>query len=143
MYSKGVKAYQNVGGRDQASTADPYQIIQMLMTGALQKLAQGKGAILRKDYAAKSESLTKALSIVNALQEGLDMSVESELAGNMYDLYDFMKRQIISASTENSAAPVDACIDILREIKEGWDAIPLAAREQGYAERQKLGAVNP
>lgn len=59
MYKKGINAYQSVGGRDQATTADPYQLIQMLMNGALQKLAVSKGAIERQDLEVKSENLTK------------------------------------------------------------------------------------
>lgn len=141
MYKKGVKAYQNVGGRDQASTADPYEIIQMLMAGAIQKLAIAKGAIERNDYSVKSENLTKALSIVNALQDGLDMSVESELVTNMFELYDFVKRQIIDASARNSIDAVDSSINVMRNLKEGWDAIPYEARVKGYAERQSKGAM--
>lgn len=140
MYNKGAKAYQSVGGRDQATTADPYQLIQMLMNGALQKLANGKGAIERKDYAAKSEHLTKAFSIVNALQEGLDMSLNAEVANNMYDLYDFVKRQITDASVNSSVEAVDSCLMIMRSLKEGWDAIPAGAREQAFSQRQQLAA---
>ncbi|MBA3988919.1 flagellar export chaperone FliS [Aliidiomarina maris] len=142
MYNKGVKAYQNVGGRDQASTADPYEIIQMLMAGAIQKLAIAKGAIERKDYSVKSENLTKALSIVTALQDGLDMTVESELVTNMFELYDFVKRQIIDASAQNSIAAVDTSIRIMRDLKEGWDSIPYEARMQGYAEREAKGVMS-
>lgn len=141
MYNKGVKAYQSVGGRAQANAADPYEIIQMLMAGAIQKLAVSRGAIDRKDYAAKSESLTKALSIVTALQEALDMSVESEVTTNMFDLYDFVKRQIIEISANNSIEQIDSAIGVLRSLKEGWDAIPYEARMQGYAQREAKGAL--
>jgi flagellar secretion chaperone FliS len=138
MYKKGINAYQSVGGRDQATTADPYQLIQMLMNGALQKLAVGKGAMERKDLETKSENLTKSLSIVNALQDGLDMSVESEVAGNMYDLYDYAKRQIIEAMTSNNVEAVDNCMMVIRSLKEGWDAIPVEARNQAFAQRQQM-----
>ena len=140
MYKKGINAYQRVGGRDQATTADPYQLIQMLMNGALQKLAIGKGAIERKDLEAKSESLTKALSIVGALQEGLDMSVDSEVTVNMFDLYDYTKRQIIDAMTTNKIESVDNSLMVMRNLKEGWDAIPVEARNQAFSQRQQMAA---
>lgn len=138
MYKKGINAYQSVGGRDQATTADPYQLIQMLMNGALQKLAVSKGAIERKDLAAKSENLTKSLSIVNALQEGLDMSIGSEVAGNMYDLYDYVKRQIIEAMTANKIEAIENSMMVMRSLKEGWDSIPVEARNQAFAQRQQM-----
>lgn len=138
MYNKGVNAYQRVGGRDQATTADPYQLIQMLMNGALQKLAIGKGAIERKDLESKSENLTKALSIVGALQEGLDMNVEGEVSGNLFDLYDYVKRQIIDAMASNNPESIDNCLMVMRSLKEGWDAIPVEARNQAFAQRQQM-----
>lgn len=138
MYKKGVNAYQSVGGRDQATTADPYQLIQMLMNGALQKLAISKGAMERKDLETKSENLTKALSIVSALQEGLDMTVDSEVVNNMFDLYDYMKRQIIEAMGENKLEAVDNCLLVMRNLKEGWDAIPVEARTQAFAQRDQM-----
>lgn len=138
MYKKGINAYQSVGGRDQATTADPYQLIQMLMNGALQKLAVSKGAIERQDLEVKSENLTKSLSIVNALQEGLDMNVESEVVGNMYDLYDYVKRQIVEAMATNKVEAVENCLMVMRSLKEGWDAIPVEARTQAFAERQRM-----
>lgn len=140
MYKKGINAYQRVGGRDQATTADPYQLIQMLMNGALQKLAIGKGAIERKDLETKSESLTKALSIISALQEGLDMNVDSEVTVNMFDLYDYTKRQIIDAMATNNIESVDNSLMVMRNLKEGWDAIPVEARNQGFAQRQQMAA---
>ena len=138
MYKKGINAYQSVGGRDQATTADPYQLIQMLMNGALQKLAVGKGAIERNDLAVKSENLTKALSIVSALQESLDMNVGGEVAGNMFDLYDYVKRQIIEAMTAKTTEAVDNSLMVMRSLKEGWDAIPVEARSQAFAQRGQM-----
>lgn len=138
MYKKGINAYQSVGGRDQATTADPYQLIQMLMNGALQKLAVGKGAIERKDLETKSESLTKALSIVSALQESLDMNAGGEVAGNMYDLYDYVKRQIIDAMTTSSTEALENSLMVMRSLKEGWDGIPVEARNQAFAQRGQM-----
>lgn len=138
MYKKGINAYQSVGGRDQATTADPYQLIQMLMNGALQKLAVGKGAVERNDLAVKSENLTKALSIVSALQESLDMDVGGEVAGNMFDLYDYVKRQIIEAMTSKTTDAVDNSLMVMRSLKEGWDAIPVEARSQAFAQRGQM-----
>ena len=138
MYKKGINAYQSVGGRDQATTADPYQLIQMLMNGALQKLAVGKGAIERNDLTVKSENLTKALSIVSALQESLDMNVGGDVAGNMFDLYDYVKRQIIEAMTAKTTEAVDNSLMVMRSLKEGWDAIPVEARNQAFGQRSQM-----
>lgn len=66
------------------------------------------------------------------------MNVESEVVGNMYDLYDYVKRQIVEAMGTNKVEAVENCLMVMRSLKEGWDAIPVEARTQAFAERQRM-----
>ncbi|RUO43027.1 flagellar export chaperone FliS [Aliidiomarina taiwanensis] len=143
MYNKGLKAYASVGVSNQVVTADPYRVIQMLLQGALDKMAYAKGAIERKDFAAKAENLTKSVAIVNALQDALDMDVKAEVTNNLFDLYSFIIDQLTDVSVDNDITKLEETMFVLRQIKEGWDAIPVSAREEGLrmqAERQAAGA---
>lgn len=128
----GVKAYKSVGVRDELMVADPHRVIQLLMQGALENMAKGKGAIGRKDFAAKAQTLGKAMSIILALQASLDMSVDTEIANNLWSLYDFMHNELVSASSGNDAQRVQDVMDIMLSIKSAWDQIPVADREKGY-----------
>ncbi|CUS47194.1 MAG: flagellar export chaperone FliS [Idiomarinaceae bacterium HL-53] len=141
MYNKGLKAYQTVGVSNQAATADPHRVIQMLLQGALEKMAYAKGAIERKNHEEKARHLTKAVAIVSALQSALNLDVKADVANNLYDLYAFIMDQLTDVSLDNDVEKIDRTMYIIRQIKEGWDAIPPEAREEGYRMQQQREAV--
>lgn len=130
--SYGIKAYKSVGIKDDLAVADPHRVIQLLMQGALEKMAHAKGSMERKDYAGKSASISRSMSIIGALQGSLDMEVGKELSDNLFALYDFMINHLALASRENDAAKVDEVIELMLTIKGAWDQIPVSAREEAY-----------
>jgi flagellar protein FliS len=129
--SYGIKAYKSVGIKDDLAVADPHRVIQLLMQGALENMAKAKGCIERKEYAGKSEHISKAMSIISSLQSCLDMET-GEIADNLYALYEFMLNHLILASREKSISKLDEVMDILLTIKGAWDQIPVSEREKGY-----------
>ena len=142
--SYGIKAYKSVGIKDDLAVADPHRVIQLLMQGALENMAKAKGAMDRKDFAEKSRTVSKAMSIISALQHTLDMDVGGEVSQNLWSLYDFMVNHLMQASRESSPAKVDDVIEIMIKIKSGWDAIPVEERQKGFqllAERQSKAAL--
>src|SRR5690554_4750929 len=141
MYNKGLKAYASVGVSNQAAMADPYRVIQMLLQGALDKMAYAKGAIERKDYAEKAKNLTKSVAIVSALQGSLDMDVQADVTNNLYDLYAFVMDQLTDVSLDNDVEKVERAMYVIRQIKEGWDAIPPQARDEGLRMQEARKAV--
>ena len=49
MYAmSAMKQYQQVGVQAQVNDADPHRLIQMLMQGGLDRIAQAKGAMERR-----------------------------------------------------------------------------------------------
>lgn len=130
MRKKGLNAYKQVGIRDQLGTADPYEVIQMLMQGGIDRMVMAKSAIEHQNYSGKSEHISRAIAIVNALNDSLK-PVENgeEITNNLGSLYDFIIEGLSQASVENSASKVNDCQQILVTIKEGWDAIPRNVRE--------------
>jgi len=142
--SYGVKAYKAVGIKDDLAVADPHRVIQLLMQGALENIAKAKGAIDRKDFAVKSATISKAMTIVSALQGSLDMEAGGEISDNLWSLYDFMINHLLLASRENSLEKLNDVLEILLTIKSAWDQIPVADREKGYqlqAQKQQQLAV--
>ena len=130
MIKKGLNAYKQVGIRDQLGTADPYEVIQMLMQGGIDRMVMAKRAIEHKDFSAKSEHLSRAIAIVNALNDSLK-PVENgeEITDNLGRLYGFIVETLSQAALENSVAKVNDSQKILVTIKEGWDSIPRDVRE--------------
>jgi len=130
--SYGINAYKSVGVKNDLAVADPHRVIQLLMQGSLENMAKAKGSIERKDYVQKSQTMSKAMSIITALQHSLDMNVGGDLSENLWSLYDFMVNHLMQASRENSLEKIDDVIEIMLQIKSGWDAIPVSEREKGF-----------
>lgn len=141
--NKGLNAYHQVGVKDQVASAEPHKIIQMLMQGAIDRLAQARGCIERKEYQAKGAHLARAVGIVNALRDSLKpVPGAEELTTNLNDLYVFILEQINKASVTNEAQPLIDSADIMQTIKEGWDAIPQAARDEAYQQQAQMQSAS-
>ena len=124
MNAYAMKQYQTVNVHAQISEASPHRLIQMLLEGGLQRLAQAKGAMQYGNLPLKGELLGKAMGIIVGLRDGLDMKKGGELSANLDNLYAYMLQRLSQANLKNDPAMVDEVAGLLREIKEGWDAIP-------------------
>ena len=78
-----VKQYNQVGVVSGVEAASPHRLIQMLMQGAIEKVAMAKGYMLRKDIANKGSHISWAISIIDGLRSSLDMEAGGEIAQNL------------------------------------------------------------
>ena len=104
-------------------SASPHRLIQMLMEGALGKIAAAKGNMERGNIQAKGDQIGSAIAILDGLKSSLDKEKGGEIAQNLDDLYIYMERRLIEAHSHNDTAILDEVSDLLRQIKEAWDAI--------------------
>lgn len=123
MSQRALSQYQQIKTTGSVEDASPHRLIQMLMQGFLQRVAEARGAMLRKDIPAKGVALGKAINIAAGLQGSLNMQVSSELPRQLDALYDYMQRRLVQANLENDMAALDEVADLMRKIKEGWDGI--------------------
>ncbi|MDF1690903.1 MAG: flagellar export chaperone FliS [Zhongshania sp.] len=130
-YSAGraTQAYASVGAQSQVSAASPHRLIQLLMDGALDRLSVAKGYMQRKDVQRKIVAIDRIMSIVDGLRMSLDHSVNAEMTENLENLYDYMNRRLLLANINNDEDALDEVASLLKELKEAWDAIPMAASE--------------
>lgn len=125
----GIAQYGKVAAESEIAYASPHRLVQMLMEGALEKLAIAKGCIERHDLEGKSRQISWAMSIINGLRTSLDLETGGVIAANLDDLYDYMTRRLIDASAENDAGMVAEVSALLVEIKAAWDAMPDNVRQ--------------
>ncbi|WP_185265515.1 flagellar export chaperone FliS [Halopseudomonas xiamenensis] len=123
MNAYAMKQYQTVSVHAQVSEADPHRLIQMLLEGGLQRLAQAKGALEYGNIPLKGELIGKAMGIVGGLRESVDLEKGGEIAANLDNLYAFMQQRLSQANLQNDPAMLDEVASLLREIKQGWDGI--------------------
>lgn len=123
MNAYAMKQYQTVSVHAQVSEADPHRLIQMLMEGALQRIAQARGAMEHGNIALKGELIGKAMGIIGGLRDALDQEKGGEIAANLDNLYAFMLQRLSLANLQNDPTMLDDVASTLREVKQGWDGI--------------------
>lgn len=124
MVSKQALAqYQQVNVAAAVDSASPHRLIQMLMQGCLQRLAEAKGALARGDVAGRGVALGKAIDIVIGLQTSLNKEVEGGLPQQLDSLYDYLQTRLLEANLQADASIIDEVAGLMRTVKEGWDGI--------------------
>ncbi len=122
-YKRGVNQYANIHNESGLADASPHHLIQMLMEGFLARVNTAKGAMARSDMEMKSLYISRAMAIVGGLNEAVDLDSGGEIAVNLRRLYDYINNRLLQASRENNVEILDEVASLMREIKEGWDAI--------------------
>ena len=107
MALTGINAYRKGNLKQDIANADPHKLTLMLMQGALDRLAFAKGAMERKEFAAKSEFLSRVTAILMNLRDTLDLDVGGEVAENMYSLYEYMIERTGEAHVRNDLQILD------------------------------------
>ncbi len=117
-----VSAYQQVSTVSGIDSATPHRLIQLLLDGALERIATAKGHLMRSETARKGEQIGKAISIVDGLRISLDPAA-GELSENLGDLYDYIGRRLLKVHLTDDVAILDEVAGLLREIKSAWDVL--------------------
>jgi flagellar protein FliS len=127
LTNSALRQYQQVSTDAAVLGANPHRLIEMLMDGALERLANAKGHIQRGEIAPKGEQIGKAIDIIGGLREGLNAEAGGEIAINLDNLYDYLQRRLLQANLNSDSAILDEVAGLLREIKNGWSTIGNAA----------------
>ena len=122
---RALRQYQKVNSHSQISEASPHRLIQMLMEGGLDRMAQAKGAMSRGDIPQKVVLITKAIDIITGLRQGMDESkAEDKVAFQRQDsLYEYMTIRLTQANAQNDPEIIDEVARLLITVKSGWDEI--------------------
>jgi flagellar protein FliS len=102
-----LNKYSQVAVQANTTYASPHRLIQMLLEGALEKIATAKGHLARGSIANKGQQISWALSIIGGLRASLDMSAGGEIAQNLFNLYDYMERRLLHANLRNDVAALN------------------------------------
>jgi flagellar protein FliS len=122
-YASKLAAYNNASAHGGVAAADPHKLVVMLMDGALERISTARGCLNRGDIGEKAKLLNRAVSIIGELRGSLDMSKGGSIANNLGELYDYMCRRLLTASSENRGEMLDEVSTLLHEIRGAWLAI--------------------
>ncbi|MEJ2619697.1 MAG: flagellar export chaperone FliS [Candidatus Thiodiazotropha sp.] len=99
----------------EAIYATPFRIVQMLMNGTLDGMANARGSILRKDHQAHIIEINRIISVIDALRGALDFENGGKIAKNLDMLYDSMTHHLYIADIEQDVAPIDEMVSLLNK----------------------------
>lgn len=133
---KAVQQYNRVGISSSVEAASPHRLIEMLMDGALEKIAFAKGFMERGNISEKGGHISWAISIVDGLRASLDLEMGGEIAQNLDDLYDYMTRRLARANVENNPDILDEVSSLMASVKSSWQQVPSNIDEKTWNSMQ-------
>jgi flagellar protein FliS len=123
--------YKQIGVETAIVGTEPHRLITMLFDGALESIAQARGALAAKDIEAKCRHISKAVRIVEeGLRGGVDLRVGGELAQNLHALYGYIATRLTQANLRSDDAALEECVRLLTPLREAWLAIRTDASAQ-------------
>jgi len=124
-----IKKYSQVSVSN-ISEMTPYEQINLIFRNIIGRLAATKGFIERKEIEKKGENISACILLFGALQDALNLKVEQDpsISDNLLALYDYCQRKLAQANVDNDIEAITEVSNIVKEIKEGWDSIPIAER---------------
>ena len=122
-HQDGYDAYQFAATQAKAASADPHQLVLMLMDGLLDEMARAEGHIQARQFERKGQAISKCLQILGGLDSALDMEKGGELASNLHRIYDYCGQRLFEISVSNDIVGFAEVRRILLELKEGWEAM--------------------
>lgn len=124
-------AYRQIGVETGITGAHPHSLITMLFDGALEAIAQARGAIQKGDIEAKGRVIGKAVSIVEeGLRGGLDLQAGGEIAVNLHALYGYISSRLIQANLRSDLQALEECAALLTPLRDAWISIRAEATSQ-------------
>jgi flagellar protein FliS len=120
-----LSKYGKIKDDTQTMFASPHQLILMLFDGAIEAMSMTIGAIQHNNLELRSKQNTRSITIINGMRECLDMESGSELADNLYSLYQYMAQELFRAGFRNDVDTIRNIQFMLKDIRDSWENIPL------------------
>lgn len=112
----------------------PYEQVNLIFVNIIGKLAAAKGSIERKEIEKKGNNISVCISLIGALQDALNMDNGGEISANLASLYEYCQYKLVNANVNNDIEGLIEVSTIIKNIKEGWEAIPQDIRQNDPAQ---------
>ena len=121
-YSKMLDAYSNSEKKAVIEAEDSHAMVLLLFDELIKtaRIFSQNIKVKNGNQKVKSENMSKALTIIYALQSSLDFERGGEIAENLYRLYEYTREQILIDNKSNEAAGILVAISSLEDIREAW-----------------------
>ena len=126
MSIKAARAYASIDVEGGVIDSDPAELIVLIFERTIDHLKLGKKMLEESQYGI--DNFTKANDLIQkGLLACLDYDRGADVADNLAAIYEWSLREIIKGRTEKSPEKIQAVIDVLTPLYEGW--LALSAKE--------------
>ncbi|GEM75194.1 flagellar export chaperone FliS [Vibrio sagamiensis] len=120
LMDSGYDSYQQVDVDAQAASANPHQLVVMLIDGLLNEVERVRGHLVANRLEEKSNSINKCMNILVGLSSALDEKNGGEIAQSLHQLYEFCQVELYYTSIHNDADRLTNVERVMGNIREGW-----------------------
>jgi flagellar protein FliS len=112
--------------KNMVDSASPEQLIVILYNGCLQWLAMAKKELEKNkeervpNWTNFSHQMKMSVSIIEHLQDSLNHDINQQFADQLFNLYEFLKSNLMRSNIEKNQEKMDFCIKIISDLKSGW-----------------------
>lgn len=117
--SRAAQAYYQT----HVQSRSPLELVVMLYDGAIRFLHEAHDAMVAKDLVAKGRALSRALAIINELQNNLNLEQGGELAERLDALYTYMIGRLVDSNIKGDPAGLQECLALLDNLRGAWAEI--------------------
>jgi flagellar protein FliS len=125
--NNGFSAYKEIA----VNTASPTNLVVMLYQGAIRFLKQAEDDIRKKDFIKKSQSIDRAVAIIQHLQGTLDVDKGGKVAEDLDRLYTYISSRIFDASSKLDLGALKEATQLLTTLLSAWEEI--AQKDQKHS----------
>ena len=119
----GYGAYQHTQVDARAATADPRQLVLMLVEGFMDELARLEGHLTAGNIPKKGMSLARCMDLLGGLDTALDLKNGGPLVEELHRLYDYMGMQLLEVGRTNDVAGLEVVKTVMGNLREGWEGM--------------------
>lgn len=117
-----MKEYKTIDVQSKLEKDDPHEFIKIVLNELLTNMKTLSLALREgpKVSSVKSRAFSQSLASIMVLQSSLDFENGQPIAGNLNDLYNYCRTEIIKSYRELSTEGVDSAILVITDIFEAW-----------------------
>ena len=117
-----MKEYKTIDVQSKLEKDDPHEFVKIVLNELLTNMKTLSLALREgpKISSVKSRAFSQSLASIMVLQSSLDFENGQPIAGNLNDLYNYCRTEIIKSYRELSTEGINSAILVITDIFEAW-----------------------
>ena len=124
-YHSMMENYKSTNTFTKVENANKHDSVKIVLEDLLKNLKTLSYSLKNEpvNSAIKSKSFSQILVALMILQTSLDFENGEPVASNLFNLYEYCRKSVIHNYTSQKTDDIDASIDVISEIFDGWTSI--------------------